>query len=325
MKAVVCTKFGEPKEVLQIQNLPIPEVQKPNQAVVKVLYASLNPVDWKIAKGYIPKAKQTPYTICADYAGRVVAKGNDDKLKDIAVGDLVYGQAWSTGGSFAEYVLVSDVEVDKMPANVSASEAAAIPLVSNTSYQLLQDKLKVKKGEKVLILGGSTATGMAATQIAKRLLEAGEVVVTSSQEELCKSLGADRVINYRNEKWEEVLKNADFDVVFDTAQGQSAYDAVQASNVLKKDGRYASIVGGPEFVMQNPLGPNLKDVSKLVSDGKLKLKLDQESPFKFEDFLKMFEKSMAGKARGKLVMQVSEDEQGGAKGTKDVDDEKDVK
>eukprot|EP01084_Bolivina_argentea_P070393 127968_1 len=88
-----------------------------------------------------------------------------------------------------------------MPSNMDPLNSAAIPLVTQTSFQSLA-KAKLKKDDKLLILGGSTATGLVAIQIAKIFIKCGEIVVTSSQEQLCKSFGADQVINYKNDKWE---------------------------------------------------------------------------------------------------------------------------
>ncbi len=108
-------------------------------------------------------------------------------------------------GSFAEYVIADVKNIAIVPHKLSSGEAASVPLIAQTSYQALTDYCKVKEGHKVLILGGSTATGLMGIQIAKNL-GASQVIVTSTQEALCKSVGADQVINYREDNWWEVLK-----------------------------------------------------------------------------------------------------------------------
>jgi len=214
-----------------------------------------------------------------------------------------------------------------------------MPLVSQTSYQAIQ-KLKLVKSDRLLILGGSTATGLIAIQIAKHFIKCKEVIVTSTQHRLCKGLGADRVIDYKAQKWSEILKNEGMDAIYDTVGGQESWDLCRTQNVLKKDGRFATIVGdslhGEEVSVGTLLGTglslvnrkfwgavghqkydfvmadsssNLRDITALIDGGKIKAVLDAESPFKFSEFMKMFDKSMSHKARGKLVLHIADDDE----------------
>lgn len=251
---------------------------------------------------------------------------------------MVYGQCWLQG-SFAEYCIVDGRNVSPMPKLVDPLNAAAIPLVSQTSYQAII-KMKLKKGDKFLILGGSTATGIAAIQIAKKFIECGEVIVTSSQEEFCKSLGADRVINYKEADWTKELKDYGVDAIYDCVGGEESWDKCRTQGVIKKDGHYITIVGDKEHgdtltfgkivgtgfsvlnrkfwgsvghqkydMMLADSKKNLKDISSLIDANKLKIKLDPQSPFKFEDFMKVFDVSMSRRAKGKLVLFVSDDDE----------------
>ena len=278
-----------------------------------------------------------------DVCGRIVKLEDQKNLKKLQIGDLVYGQSilsgdmmyGQPGGSFAEYCVVNIYDIQKAPKNMNPLRIAAIPLVSQTSWKALVTA-KLSKGQKLLILGGSTATGMAAIQIAKNHIECSEVVVTSSQEELMKLLGADRVINYRKEQWEVALKDYECDAIYDCVGGIKSWTDCRSEKVLKTNGHYVTIVGDDEnpvtmsnvvnrtfsyinrslwgavgyqtydFVLCDP-SSYLDDITKLVESGKLDIMLDQDSPFEFDDFGKMFEKSMARKAKGKLVLHVSDD------------------
>ena len=340
MKAIVCLKNGAPKDVLKIvKNVPSPIITKPNQVLVKVLYASINPIDCKMITGMMGmiSPKKPEFIAGRDFSGRVIAKGTDPNLRRLEIGDLVYGQCWKMG-SFAEYCIVEAQNVHKMPSLIDPLNAASIPLVAQTSYQAII-KAKLKKGDKFLILGGSTATGIMAIQIAKKFIECDQVIVTSSQEDLCKSLGADRVINYKKEDWTQILKNQYFDAIYDCVGGQQSWDQSRKQNILKKDGYFITIVGDTQHgdnygfgkiigtglslvnrkfwgsIGNDPnydlhlmdSGKNLRDISSLIDANKLKPVLDTESPFKFEDYLKMIDKSMSHKAKGKLVIKISDD------------------
>merc|ERR1712228_1108930 len=196
--------------------------------------------------------------------------------------------------------------------------------------------------------------GMAAIQIAKHHIGCSEVVVTSSQEELMKSLGADRVINYRKEQWEVVLKDYECDAIYDCVGGVKSWDDCRSEKVLKGNGHYVTIVGDAEskltvgkavnrtfssinrsfwgavgyqkydFVLCDP-SSYLDEITVLIESGKLDIMLDKESPFKFENYGAMFEKSMARKAKGKLVLHVSDDNGVNDEQKDDIEEEEEPK
>eukprot|EP01084_Bolivina_argentea_P245352 410802_1 len=341
MKTIMCTAIGPTKQVLKLlHDAPVPRlaVDKPTRVLVKVLYASVNPIDYKMVTGMMGmiSPKKPPFIFGRDFSGRVVAKGNDPKLKDLSIGDLVYGQCWNSNqGSFAEYCLCDVKNIAKMPHNMAPLDAASIPLVTQTSYQAAL-KMKLKSGDKLLILGGSTATGLMAIQIAKNI-GCSEVIVTSSREEYCKSFGADRVINYKKENWIEVLKDYQVDAIYDCVGGRQSWDECRTQNILKQDGYFVTIVGdtahGDQYSVKRLIGTglsvmnrkfwgsagyqtyelhladsskNLGDITALIESKKLRAVLDPESPFKFEEYQQMIDKCMSHKARGKLVIHVSD-------------------
>jgi len=216
MAMVRCRILGPVDDTLKLQHGPVPIIKNATDVLIQVLFASINPIDWKISTGKMGPLNplKPPFNAGSDFSGRVVAKGKDAG-DNVAVGDLVYGQSWTIDGSFAEFCICRGSDVRKAPESMSALEASAMPMVSQTSYQALLTA-KLQKGQKLLILGGTTSTGMAAIQIAKCApFEAAEIIVTSSREELCKELGADRVINYKNETWTESLRDYGVDCIYD--------------------------------------------------------------------------------------------------------------
>jgi len=333
MRAIYATENGDPCKVVEIKEIPIPKITSKDEVLIKVAYAAINPVDWKIISGRLGPVnlRKPAHVPGSDFSGQVIAKGDGDELKEIEVGDMVFGNC---AGSFAEYMVAPSSKIHKMPESVSSLEAAAMPLVTQTSFQAIET-LKLQKGEKILILGGSTSCGLMATQIAKRHIGCAEVIVTSSQEALCKKSGADRVINYKEEKWEEILKDYGLDAIYDCVGGVDYWNMSRSEGVLKKNGRYATIVGDTQHVAQVTIGSmigmglsianrkfwgslgyqsydfimcdstkNMADIAALIEAGKLNPCLDPDSPYKFEDYVSMFEKSMSHRARGKLVIQI---------------------
>lgn len=347
MRAIVFNKFGPIKDVVQEKSLPIPTVKKPDDVLVKVLYAAMNPVDYKVIKGAMGalSPRKPGHVTGCDFCGKVMAKGNGDRVRFLEVGTLVFGQKFDGDGTFAEYTVVPVSNVAKVPDNMSPMEAAAMPLVCQTSYQAME-KMKINESSKLLILGGSSACGVVAIQMAKNHFGCSEVAVTSSREKLCMELGADSVVNYKEQKWEEIYKDHGFDAVYDCVGGVESWDLCRSERVLKDNGHFVTVVGdvsdekgqwafdaaavlsmvgsaiNRKFwsalgeqnwdMLLEDASKNMDDIAQLMRDGKVKPVLDDESPFEFKDWAKMFEKQMALKARGKLVIKIADD---GADGT----------
>eukprot|EP01084_Bolivina_argentea_P031123 57616_1 len=343
MKAIICTSYGDPKDVLKLMNVPKPE-PKPKEILIEIYSAALNPVDYKMVKGWLSLAlkKKFPWIPGRDFAGRVAkigAKVNQNSLKQrgIEIGTFVCGMIshFPNDGTLAEYICITPEYCQ--PFNTqkfSLNEAAALPLAGMTAYQAIMKKAAFKSGGKVLILGGSSGCGVYAIQIAKAY-GATEVAVTSSQEAFCKSLGADIVLNYKDKNipiWYEKLKDENYNVIFDCVGGKDSWD--NAHQVLAKNGTFVTIVGdakhgeassagqligtaasvvnrkfwsiwgNPYYVnfLMNPVG-GLQELIKVVENGKMKVILDDTSPYKLENFLLMFEKQMSHTAHGKLVLE----------------------
>lgn len=277
------------------------------KVLVKVHAAAVNPFDWKITLGYVSqgKALSSPMTIGGDFAGTIteVGEGVDHYRK----GDVVYGSGivLSGGsGAFAEYLTTSEDMISKKPKKANYFEAAALPLVGVSSLDVISNKMKLKKGQKLLIHGGSGGIGSMAIQIANYL---GIYVATTGRKDktdYLKALGANEIIDYRNEKFEEIL--SDFDAVFDTVGGDT-YE--RSFKVLKKGGMIVSMLEQPDKELMekyhvNALGQftkiNSQDLTKLAElydQGAITINIDRKFPLdKVGDALKyQRESSVTGK------------------------------
>ena len=234
MKAAYIEKFGGP-EVLKVGNLPDPS-PGPGQVVVDVAAASINAADWKVRAGEYKQAN-FPLVLGRDFSGVVSALGSGVDLK---VGDEVFG-VLETGrdGTYCEKIAIGGAIVGKKPASLSHVDAAALALTGLTAICAIEEALKLKAGETILIQGGAGGVAGFAIQLAKHL--GARVITTASAANLdyVRSLGADEVIDYRTTDFTQVLKGVD--AVFETVGGDVA---TRSFAVLKPGGRAAFIASG---------------------------------------------------------------------------------
>lgn len=285
MKAVKVHKLGGP-EVLTFENTPIPEPGK-GQVLIEVHAAGVNPIDIKTIRAdahYEHSDKsQTPGF---DVAGTVVGIGAN--VNHLHLGDHVYGQAAvqkKGTGAFAEYAVTSKDYIAKMPDNISFTEAAAVPLAACSAYQALIEHIKLEPENKILIHGGSGGIGTFAIQLAKHI---GAYVVTTATGkgiEYSRRLGADEVIDYANEAFEQKVK--DFDAVLDTVGGETYRKSYQ---VLKKGGLIVSMVDIPDQQLMKQYGvraviemtildsKKLGKITDLIKTGILKINVADTFP-----------------------------------------------
>ncbi len=237
MKAAYIDKFGGP-EVLKYGDLPDP-VAGPGQVVVDTVAASVNGADPKVAAGDYKQAT-FPVILGRDFSGVVSAVGAG--VTDLKIGDEVFGVLEAgRDGTYCEKIAVGASIIAKKPAGMSHVDAAALALVGLTAIRSVEDTLKLKSGETILIQGGAGGVAGFAIQLAKQI--GAQVITTTSTGNLAfvRDLGADEVIDYRTTDFTKVVKNCD--AVFDTVGGDVA---TKSFAVLKPGGRAAFIASGAQ-------------------------------------------------------------------------------
>ena len=308
MKAVQIQDFGG-QEVLELNTIAIP-VPNDHEVLIKVRAAAVNPVDWKIREGYLQPLLNhpLPLTLGWDVSGEVVAVGQH--VTHLSVGDAVYSRPEiSKNGSYAEYMTASADEVAIKPKSLTWQEAAGVPLAALTAWQSLYEMAQLETGQRVLIHAGSGAVGQFAIQLAK-LRGATVYTTTSSQnKELVLSLGADRVIDYRQEDFSTL---SDIDVVFDTIGGETQD---KSWKTLSKGGRLISVVKTPDeaiaaeygvtagFCFVQPNRDQLQYLAELADAGRLTVNIDSE--FSLDQVAEAHARSETGRAKGKIVINVA--------------------
>ena len=237
MKAAYIEKFGGP-EVLKYGDLPDP-IAGAGQVVVDTVAASVNGADPKVAAGDYKQAT-FPVILGRDFSGVISALGAG--VQDLKIGDEVFGVLEAgRDGTYCEKIAVGAAIVAKKPAGMSHIDAAALALIGLTALRSVEDTLKLKSGETILIQGGAGGVAGFAIQLAKHI--GARVITTTSTGNLgfVRDLGADEVIDYKTTDFTKVVKNCD--AVFDTVGGDVA---VKSFAVLKPGGRAAFIASGAQ-------------------------------------------------------------------------------
>lgn len=302
MKAAFIEKFGTP-DVVKVGDLPDP-APGPGQVLVETAAASVNGADWKVAAGDYKQAT-FPVILGRDFSGTVRAVGSG--VSDLKPGDEVFG-VLETGrdGTYCEKIAIGANVVAKKPAALSHVDAAAMALIGLTALCAVEESLKLKKGETILVQGGAGGVAGFAIQLAKHI--GARVISTASAGNLAyvKSLGADQVIDYNVQDFTKVVSNVD--AVFDTVGGDVA---TRSFAVLKPGGRAAFIASGaqapkPERTDVQSLRPavprtraHMERVAELY--GKGAVKPPPVTLYKLADAAKAVQVSAARHLKGKLV------------------------
>lgn len=312
-----------------------PALLKTNQLLIKVSACSISPGDKVMIQGNIIFLHETfPFVPGMDVCGTVQdANGHEQLFQN---GDVVVAaNGMSPVGGLAEYMAVDVAEVKHKPTTVNVLEAAASSSAI-TARNAVMDH--VRKGDRVLILGGSGGVGSAAIQVAKRIAQASFVATTSSQDDFCTTLGADLVINYQNSNWWEVDWDQKFDTIIDCVGGGNFYG--KATNVIKPGklgGTFIAVTGDdtnpdcrtvwkaikffakmpwrplytsirrrtlPKYVMIMPYDvPNGRtQVLEWMGEGKLSIPLELKYSFTAQGVRDAFAKVAGGHAHGKVVI-----------------------
>ncbi|MBZ9672410.1 NADP-dependent oxidoreductase [Mesorhizobium sp. ES1-3] len=263
MKAFVVDKYQK-KGALRLADMPQPELGD-NDVLVEVHAAGVNLLDSKVRDGEFKPLLpyRPPFILGHDVAGIVVRVGS--KVRKFKAGDEVYARPRDGRiGTFAEFIAMDEADVALKPKNLSMEEAASIPLVGLTAWQVLVERAGLRKGQKVFIQAGSGGVGTFAIQLAKHLGATVATTASAASTDLMKSLGADVVVDYRKDDFEKVLQG--YDVVVNS---QDAKTLEKSLRVLKRGGKLISISGppDPEFARKQGLNIVLKLVLRMLSLG----------------------------------------------------------
>lgn len=332
MKALIFKKYGDPDQVV-FADIPNPTL-KPDEILVRVHAAGLNPIDTMIPKGaFKPILRfELPATLGSDLAGVVEEVGC--RVTRFKVGDAVFASIFDLGtGSLAEFAVVPESAAALKPSNLDFVQAASIPMVGLTAWQALKERARVKPGQKVFIPAGSGGIGTFAIQLAKHLGAKVGTTTSTGNVGLVRHLGADEVIDYKKQEFEEVLR--DYDVVLGTVKGDSLKKSLR---ILKPNSSVVSLVGPPDaafargrgmnlimrtvfgllsrgmirqagkkgaaysFHFVHPDGRQLTEIGALLEAGKIRPVIDKVFPFdQAKAALAYLEK---GRAKGKVVVQL---------------------
>lgn len=332
MKALVLKRYGKPGQIV-FADIPLP-VPKPNEILVQVYAAGLNAIDTMIPKGaFKPILRfQLPATLGSDLAGVVVAVGS--RVTRFEPGDAVFASVFDLGtGALAEFAVVPENVAAFKPANLDFVQAASIPMVGLTSWQAFKERAHLKPGQRVFIPAGSGGIGTFAIQLAKHLGAKVGTTTSTGNVDLVRSLGADEVIDYKRQEFEEVLR--DYDAVLGNTKGESIEKSLR---ILKAGSNVVSLVGPPDaafarargmnfflrfvfgllsrkiirqarkrgieysFLFVRPNGGQLAEIGELLQAGIIRPTIDKTFPFdRAKDALAYLEQ---GRAKGKVVVQM---------------------
>ena len=332
MKAFIIDRYGK-KEAGRIGEMADPELRD-DDVLIQIHAASVNALDTKIKSGEFKLILpyRLPLILGNDVAGRVVRVG--PRVRSFKPGDEVYARPDDDRiGTFAEFIAVKESSLALKPGNLSMVEAASLPLVALTAWQVLVETARLKRGQKVLIHAGSGGVGTIAIQLAKHLGAFVATTTSASNIDWVKALGADVVIDYKKQDFATALR--DYDVVMNSLGNEELKKSLQ---VLKPGGHLISISGPPTpafavarglawplqqvlrllsfgirqkakkngceytFVFMRADGAQLREITSLVEAGAIRPVVDKVFPF--QDTHKALDYVDSGRAKGKVVVQV---------------------
>jgi NADPH:quinone reductase-like Zn-dependent oxidoreductase len=320
MKAVNIKEFGG-LDVLTIDEIERP-VPASDEILVKVYASGVNPVDWVIREGgndYLKTVLKLPLTLGWDAAGIVEEVGSE--VTAFKKGDKVYGVPNFPGnGSYAEYVAAKASQFALKPESINFIEAAGVPLASLVAWSGNFHLGKLQAKQAIFIRGASGGVGSFAVQLAKAKGAYVIAEASSRNSDYLKQIGADEVIDYNTQKFEELLN--DIDVVFDASPLRDESERLKSVSVLKNGGIFVSVnvdfpfsdqikaalekknakgelVGGNNGYISTGY---LKEIAQLIDEGKVKVIISKVYPF--EQVKEAHREMATWHVRGKLVLEV---------------------
>lgn len=332
MKALTFKRYGKTPEI-GFAEVPRPTL-KPDELLVQVHAAGLNPIDNMIPSGtFKPVLKfELPATLGSDIAGVVTEVGSN--VTGFKPGDAIFASLFDLGrGSIAEFAAVPESVAASKPVNLDFVQAAAVPMVGLTSWQALKERAHLQAGQKVFIPAGSGGIGTFAIQLAKHFGARVGTTTSTGNVQLVTSLGADEVVDYKKQEFEKVLDG--YDVVVGTIRG----DAIEKSiGILRPGSKIVSLIGPLDaafararrlnfilrlvfglmsrkimrlakkrnvaysFLFMRPDGTQLSEIGERLKSEQLRPVIDKVFPF--EQAKEALEYLAQGRARGKVVVRM---------------------
>jgi NADPH:quinone reductase-like Zn-dependent oxidoreductase len=333
VKAFVLERYGK-QRALRSAEMPIPELRD-DEVLVEVHAAGVNQLDARIRDGEFKLILpyRLPVILGHDVAGVVAKVG--PRVRQFKPGDEVYARADDFRiGTFAQFVPVKEASLALKPKSLTMEEAASIPLVGLTAWQALVERARLRKGQKVFIQAGSGGVGTFAIQLARHLGATVATTTSAGNVALVKGLGADVVVDYKTQDFEDVLR--DYDVVLHSQDGKTLEKSLR---VLRDGGKLISISGPPDpefgkdiaapgfvrlvmrllssgvrrkaqgrgigysFLFMKAQGSQLGEITRLIDAGAIRPVVDRVFPFDAtNDALTYVE---AGRAKGKVVIKLN--------------------
>jgi len=312
MKSAQINEYGG-SEIIKINQSTSEPTVSTGKVLVTIKAAGVNPADWKIHEGYFQQMAplQFPSTLGMDFSGVIKQVGEGVSSSDFKQGDEVYGQAGvinGGSGAFAEMALAKIENIAHKPKRLSHNEAAALPLVGVAAWWALKDDIGLSEGQKSLIHGVAGGIGSIAIQIAKNVGAYVATTVSINDKQFVQDLGADIVIDYKNQTFEDLLH--DYDAVFDTVGGETYR---RSFKVPRKGGIIVSMLEQPDSELMNLYGvkavfrfaqANRERLTKLAQwiDENNNIRINVERTFSLEQAGDALDYQKDVHPRGKVVL-----------------------
>ena len=322
MKAIRIREFGGP-EVMNVEDIEQP-LPAPDELLVKVYASGVNPVDWVIRNGKNEALKSfftLPMTLGWDVAGTVEGWGSN--VTGFQKGDAVYGVPNFPGnGSYAEYCAAKATQFALKPKSLSFNEAAAVPLAALTAWTAMFEHGKLQAWQRILIHGASGGVGGFAVQFAKWKGAYVLAMASANNLDYIKSLGADEVIDYKTQKFEDVVH--DVDVVLEASPIRDNMERIKSVGVLKDGGVFVTV--NTDFPFNDEmkealarksaigeLAPNqprqtwLQEIAQLIDEDEVAVLVSKVFPL--EEVAEAHRQSESWHVRGKLVLEIRKEDE----------------
>lgn len=308
MMAWCVHQFGSP-EVMKFERVPRPEPD-PGEVLVKVEAAGVGPWDGWIRSGKSALPQPLPLTLGSDFSGEIVAVGPG--VSELRAGDQVYGVTNPRFiGAYAEYALASAAMVSKKPISLTHVEAASVPVVAVTAWQALFDHAKLKAGQTVVIHGAAGNVGSYAVQLARHAGVQTIATVSTGDISTVRNLGANTVIDYRTQRFDEELRDAD--AVIDLVGGETQTRSLQ---VLRRGGKLISAVSRPDqdlakrhgveasFFLVNVTSQDLTEIARFIDGGELRVNVGTVLPLADAREAHLMLERLRPQPKGKIVLAI---------------------